>query len=654
MTDAHFMRLVLEVEKYAAGHPRRYKLKTILLVIFGFAMPMAIVLLIACGMVALPFIMLKLDCGANSDGMILLLLLSEFALGCITFIVFKSAWGGLGNPGGYELSPAEAPRLFELVEEISRKMVTAKISSIRLNADMNAAVLQRPRFAIPFFFRNHLLLGLPLLNALPKAEMEALLAHEFAHISGSHGIFSAWIYRTRKTWQELYSVGAMDKRRLDLFWHILMRWYVPFCAAYTYVLGRSWELEADSRAARMAGNEKMASCLIDIELKTKVSAHDFWPAIYDRVVDEEIPPKDVFMMLNSFHKSESKFQGTEVLLGHLLKARTGINDSHPCLGDRLAAIGQDMKNPEVRRNLVAGFMRSLPLESAAEFYLEKRNSHYTSIFSKNWKASIIGYWRQRHGAAEAAKKRIAELLRKMEKETLSKFEDTELFKCRLTVSGSPDSRLALARKQLELHPESAEAHYFLGVELLSRDDDSGIDELGKAMQMHSDYALCSFEEIQGYLLKNGRDDDLAPYREKVKAFCDEAKKADAERQKLSRRDSFIPHDLPPEKVTKICDVISHLRRITRAYLVRKQVSHLADRPCYVLALELRKNIFEDELNNDFLQKELTRCLSYLAPVTVVLLPRWSWSMGKRFSKIRESLVYSRNSPVSQDARELSA
>jgi Zn-dependent protease with chaperone function len=67
---------------------------------------------------------------------------------------------------------------------------------------MNAGVQQVPRFGI-FGSRNFLVLGLPLLQAVTPTELRAVVAHELAHLSRSHGRVNVWLYRIRATWGQL-------------------------------------------------------------------------------------------------------------------------------------------------------------------------------------------------------------------------------------------------------------------------------------------------------------------------------------------------------------------------------------------------------------------------------------------------------------------
>ena len=81
-----------------------------------------------------------------------------------------------------------------------RRMNGPRFHHVLVDDDVNAGVVQRPAFGLFGWPRNYLVLGLPLLEALPADEALSVVAHEYGHLAGSHGRFSAYIYRLRHTW----------------------------------------------------------------------------------------------------------------------------------------------------------------------------------------------------------------------------------------------------------------------------------------------------------------------------------------------------------------------------------------------------------------------------------------------------------------------
>ena len=143
---------------------------------------------------------------------------------------------------------AEAGRLFALADELTAKLAAPHIHTVLITHDFNAAVSQVSRLGVFGWPHNYLLVGLPLMEALTPVQFSAVLAHELGHLSGRHGRFAGWIYRVRQTWVQLM-VRLERERRWGVFifsWFI--NWYAPYFNAYSFVLARRHEYEADAAA----------------------------------------------------------------------------------------------------------------------------------------------------------------------------------------------------------------------------------------------------------------------------------------------------------------------------------------------------------------------------------------------------------------------
>jgi hypothetical protein len=57
---------------------------------------------------------------------------------------------------------------------------TPRFHHVLVTDDFNAAVVQAPRLGLFGWYRNYLLIGLPLAKALTVEQFKAVLAHEFA------------------------------------------------------------------------------------------------------------------------------------------------------------------------------------------------------------------------------------------------------------------------------------------------------------------------------------------------------------------------------------------------------------------------------------------------------------------------------------------
>ena len=93
------------------------------------------------------------------------------------------------------VGPAEAPRLWQLVDELAEQVGTAAPAEIMLTTEANAAVTDNTRLLGLLPGHRCLYLGVPLLAGLSLAELRALLGHELGHFAGRHTRLTALIYR---------------------------------------------------------------------------------------------------------------------------------------------------------------------------------------------------------------------------------------------------------------------------------------------------------------------------------------------------------------------------------------------------------------------------------------------------------------------------
>jgi Zn-dependent protease with chaperone function len=193
-------------------------LSVVLLALFGYAVlgTALVVLCIAC--------LLLFQLVLTGKFIYVAVKLGLFLVPLVWFIL-RSLWVRIRPPTGLALERADAPRLFDLVDRVGRALGAPGIDTVLLTDDLNAGVAHVPWLGLFGPGRNYLVLGLPLLQALTEPQLEAVLAHEFGHVSGKHTRFGAWVYRTRLTWARLalQLEGAGRGAPLRAF----VRWYYP-------------------------------------------------------------------------------------------------------------------------------------------------------------------------------------------------------------------------------------------------------------------------------------------------------------------------------------------------------------------------------------------------------------------------------------------
>lgn len=255
MKYEHYISLIQSLEADARNNRASYQLKVFLLTVLGYAYFLALLLLLV---VPLPLVAMLLWLGPDQVWKILAygaklwwLLIPGLGI-YFGFIgsAIKSVTATVPDPEGTEIARSEAPELFDFVENTCAGLKSKKPERILITDEFNAAVVTMPRYGI-FGQKVLLMLGLPLMKALSPEQFKAVIAHEIAHISGKHGVFTKWAYQMREAWGRLIDSQDASEHRFAFLYKRFVDWFFPYFTAYSFVLMRHHEEDADRDAAQI-------------------------------------------------------------------------------------------------------------------------------------------------------------------------------------------------------------------------------------------------------------------------------------------------------------------------------------------------------------------------------------------------------------------
>lgn len=370
MDDRRYERLIGDLEAQATINPGAYRLKAVLVSLSAY-----IVLALALVLLAVAFYFLVSLLWSQRSVMVkLYIVLGAFPLISVIYVAIRALCMRLDAAPGFELTEAEAPKLFQLLEKIRKKVDGPPIDRVVITPEYNAAIQQLPRFGFFGGYQNHLIIGLPLAYSLSGSELAGVIAHEYGHLSGSHGKLSSWIYRQRRTFGALmdHAGGRVEDNWLHQALYAALEKFAPYYNAITFVLSRQNEYEADAAAASVVGSQRFISALTRTDLLGGWLSDSFWPKLYQQANERDKPAFMPFSAMPTAFKAGFDEWNTADRLKAAWKVDSGLLDTHPCLRERVEAQGGQCLPPAAIR------------ASAADTYLGTLAGELAKRMDKDW------------------------------------------------------------------------------------------------------------------------------------------------------------------------------------------------------------------------------------------------------------------------------
>jgi Zn-dependent protease with chaperone function len=604
MTRVAFDALVRKIEASALRHPALLRWSTAAWAVAGYAgflTALAAVWLLGMS------IMLGALMDPKKDSLVMLL------PGAVILVlgnvwILRMVWVGLDEPEGLPVTAADTPRLMEEIESVRQALGAGPVHRVLLNAECNAGVCERLRFLFVGWPRNYLLLGLPVMDELTPDEFRALLAHEFAHLSGRHGRFSAWIYRLRRTWERIFEKWAEGPAPRGLTQRLgrwFVRWWWPrfnarafgisaeqaielgskkprkvawkscrlFCGD-SFVLSRICEYEADRAAARLTSPEHITSGLLRMNLLAAVIDGPVQNRLLQRAAAETDPLADYTTFLRELRQSPEGLAEAAKAVREAWLIPTRNHDTHPSLTDRSRSAGDLSRGGTVIPEPPAA-------GSAATTLLAENLKTIRHGVDRLWVRDNTSAWRSRHLAA-ASQHRQAEHIG-----TRSRGGNAELLweeAKTLQALHGPAAALPVVERILTIQPSHPGACMVMGRHLL----ESGATAQGEACLEHAmadpRTLHAAADLLHQHYRRTGQPERLQALDARLDREEETRAAADKERANVTAFDTFIPHTLTVEECAALATVFQNAPGLAAVDLAEKRLRHRPEQRLFVLSL----------------------------------------------------------------------
>lgn len=472
----------------------------------------------------------------------------------ILYGLLKSLFVKIPEPSGYELQRQDGSSLWATVDELIEKSGAPKVDKIFLNWDVNAYAAQTQKFGMWGQKRQFLVLGIPLMRVLTPDELRFVIAHEFGHFAGEHGIKRGYIYRSTSQLQNVEQnlEGRVSAFLLGRF----LKWYMPRMRARSFVLDRQQEFEADLFAARVTNRDHIWA------LAKAIVGSNGYNAVYERweklAQDLESPHLDFVRDLVDRLNIDADQDEVKRQISLFYNAQTSYSDTHPSLRDRAKALAATNRS---ETELVQWSLIS-PEENALDYFV---SPELLQKILDEVSISLTVSWRYKHEEFQKEKTYIDQL-RNLPDPTIKEQLAILSFDYRITPNEENEAKVWTL---LEQHPENADVNYAIGYILSEKKNLRAEEFLMKASRLNSRLAADAAALMVVVRQANGIQDNKDLERMMIASHFESTTE---EEDLLSNPLSgvLVPTTLRDRDISTIVTKIKGLK-IKHAYVVSKSL-----------------------------------------------------------------------------------
>lgn len=477
-------------------------------------------------------------------------------------------------PEGIEIRKEEFPEFYKLLEEIRVKIKCPRIHHIKFDLSFNAYIAEIPMYGVFGWFRRYLVIGIPLMLALSKDELRAVIGHELGHLSGSHGKMPVKVLKVENVWskisEELMKSG-IDRNRL--FKSFLIR-YIPALKNALLSFRRENEYVADKAAEIVTDSATVASILVKIPLYNSYIENVFWYEINNLARVEKTPPPKLYQQMETFFDNPPPEEPLKHELTQFLKIKSLPCWTHPSTSERLENIGVRHEFPEHRR---LNSLRDI-LGSKADTVLGKANDLWASGVSETWSGI--------YKSCEEARQKLKQLEEKNQVGTLTIEEEIERVLLLEDMEGV-ERGLEAVKILSDTKPDDLSVAYHLGRLMIKSGNLEGQDILHEVMQSDPQSIPYCCNVLYQFHRSEGRIDQAQQYYYHAVEFMETNDDIEKERNTIQFGQTFIPHDLDIYTIEEMRNKLLEKGYVKRAYVAINAMEDSGQFPLYIILVKIK-------------------------------------------------------------------
>lgn len=274
---------------------------------------------------------------------------------------------------GLKMPETKVPRMYEIVQKLQDHFRRPTIHRIIITANYELDIIKTPKWVLPVWSTNTLVIGLPVLLCLTPTQFEFMVARRIGQFSKQTNPVTNWLYQLRGVWPQ-YSHAYGKQKGLE---SKLLKWfYNVYASLYKTVsvyAARTDEMNADKYTMELYNDADVNKMITADAVCRLYLQQRYWPAVSKIAAVKTKTAMTPFRKLTASIRASLVGEKLKPILDETFDMVPAWKDPMPSLRVRLDNIGHD-----------SAHMLENKGDSAAEYYLGSSLNGAINLMDKLW------------------------------------------------------------------------------------------------------------------------------------------------------------------------------------------------------------------------------------------------------------------------------